>query len=46
MDVFIINKNIIDVEIDERVKILKEKFDIFIDIFELKRDFKNEIIFI
>ena len=43
MDVFTINKNTTDAEIDERVKTLKEKFDISTDISELKRDSKNEI---
>ncbi|MEO8239891.1 MAG: M56 family metallopeptidase [Flavobacterium sp.] len=43
MDVYTISKNTTDVEIDQRVKTLKEKFDISTDISELKRNSKNEI---
>ena len=43
IDIFTINKNTTDAEIDERVRTLKEKFDISTDISELKRNSKSEI---
>jgi len=43
IDVIAIDKNTTDAEIDERVKTLKEKFDISTNISELKRNPKNEI---
>jgi TonB-dependent SusC/RagA subfamily outer membrane receptor len=43
VDVFTIEKNATDAEIDKRVKTLKEKFNISTTISELKRNSNNEI---